>query len=114
MICRWMKSHTTLLSTQPTSTTIPPCSARPRLTGFIWLPWGCHDPFIGFPAVDRDLFHLCTPIPKIRLPTPPPPLLLPFAVVAAMDKSCSSSSDKAPSSKSPHKDSPPVTDPVVV
>ena len=62
-------------------------------SGYLWVRKGSVPPFLGFPASAADLRRCRFPIRRFVRSKPPPPLLLPFASVAAMDRSRGSSSE---------------------
>lgn len=75
-------------------------------TGYLWIPRGSSSPLLGFPASASDLRRHRLPIRRLIRSSPPPPLLLPFAVVLSMDKSRGSSCEALSGSKRRREDSP--------
>ena len=83
---------------RPAQLSPPPPSAlstEPGLagSGYLWVRKGSVPPFLGFPASAADLRRRRFPIRRFVRSKPPPPLLLPFSLVVAMDRSRGSSSD---------------------
>ena len=75
-------------------------------TGYLWIPHGSSSPLLGFPASASDLRRHRLPIRRLIRSSPPPPLLLPFAMVLSMDKSRGSSCEALSGSKRRREDSP--------
>lgn len=75
-------------------------------TGYLWIPRGSSSPLLGFPVSTSDLRRHRLPIRRLIRSSPPPPLLLPFAVVLSMDKSRGSSCEALSGCKRRREDSP--------
>lgn len=71
-----------------------PGSPVPTPRGYLWIPKGCSNPFLGFPASATDIRRSCSPPRSIVLLPPPLPLLRSFAEVVVMDQSRGSSSER--------------------
>lgn len=76
----------------PAQTPGPLPQACPK--GFLWMPVGCGNPLLGFPASSAEVRRLRSTTRLLRIRPLPPPLSLSSAVVVAMDRDHALSSDR--------------------